>query len=358
MSLIQNLKTRIIAGAMDKRKAANPFSDEYSDNYELPADADSSQNNSHYFSIHDLNSRESLYMRLALRGGDAPTESWFVYRNNSGEVFMPERDHIPKGESIPGEVKCLAGGKIMAFRYKGTLKRASLGEKGFTPDPRSEDIPVDLSAEFHAVTDSFEFSRHMATEPVARALAREKFTKEFRGALSEHHQVHYEQSGRVTGKMRLGDREIVLDNLPAFRDHSYGKRDWNYFDRYVWLVALLENGDFIHNSLIRYPAVTELQAGFYKSGGKTVCVKKCTSMDELPLTGGVPGAFSYQVEYEDGTRRNVSCRLDFTVPFVFGNGTYYVNEGVSDFTVDGLAGRGITEFAFNADSSRWSRGKA
>ncbi|QQO10276.1 hypothetical protein [Breznakiella homolactica] len=355
MGIIQNIKKNIIAKAMDKRKAANPFNPEYSDNFQLPPDAAEDQNNSHYFSVHDLKSRQSLYMRLALRGGSAPTEVWFVYRDGDGTVYMNERDHISKGESIPAAVECVEGGKKLRFTYTGPVKKGRLTDKGYVPDGNSGDTMVELDGNFSGLTDTFEFSRHMATEPVARALSREKFTKEFRAALSEHHQVHYEQSGTVTGSLKLGNREIVFDKLPAFRDHSYGKRDWNYFDRYVWLVGLLENGDFIHNSLIRYPAVTEIQAGFYKTGGKTLCVKNCTSMDELPVTGGVPEKFSYTVAYEDGSVRRVSCSLDFTVPFVFGGGTYFVNEGVSDFTVDGIKGRGITEFAFNADSSRWTR---
>ncbi len=355
MAIIQMIKKAVISMAMNKRKRENPFNDDYSDRFELAGDAGDDQNNSHYFSIHDLKSKQSLYIRLGMRGGNYPNEVWFVYRSPSGEVFMNEKDHIPKGETPPARVECLEGGKRMAFSYRGMLKKGILGNQGYTADHASPDIPAELNAEFNALTGSFEFSRHMSTEPVARALSREKFTPEFRAALSENHQVHYEQSGTVTGTLKLGNETINLNSLPAFRDHSYGKRDWNYFDRYVWLVGLLENGDFIHNSLIRYPAVTELQAGFFTSQGKTVCVKKCTPMDELPVTGGVPNQFSYSVIYEDGKKREVSCTLEFTVPFVFGNGTYFVHEGVSRFTVNGIQGRGITEFAFNADKSRWSR---
>lgn len=356
MGIKRSLKQRILARAMDKRKVANPFSDEYSDNFRLADNADSSQNNSNYFSVHDLNGKLSLYLRLGQRGGDAPTEVWFVYRDQDGNVFMAEQDHFPKGETVPMTVKCVKAGKILRFTFKGNVKAAVLTEDGYAPDTASKDIPVELEAEFDATTESFEFSRHMSTEPVARALSREKFTKKFRAAMQEHHQVHYEQAGTVTAQMSFGGKDIKIDRLPAFRDHSYGKRDWNYFDRYVWLVGLLNSGEFIHNSLIRYPAVTELQAGFRKFDGKTVCIKNCTSMDDLPVTGGVPERFAYEVEYEDGLVRKIECELDFTVRFLFGGGTYIVNEGVSNFFVDGQpAGRGITEFAFNVDKTRWTR---
>jgi hypothetical protein len=126
-------------------------------------------------------------------------------------------------------------------------------------------------------------------------------------------------------------------------------------DRHIWMIGLLENGDFFHNSLVRYPAVTELRTGFYKSGGKTVCVKNCTSMVEIPVTGGVPSQFSYTVEYEDGRKNTVQCIPDLAIPFAFGGGTYIINEGISSFTVDGVKARGISEFGFNVDPSRWTR---
>jgi hypothetical protein len=372
MGIIQSIKKSVLTAGINKRKAANPFDVDYSDHFVLPLDADGNQNNSHYFSVHDLGSKECFYFRLGLRGAGVPNEVWLVYRDKDGVVYINEKDHVEKTLESPAKVECIEAGKVMAFSFNGKLRRGKLNaaskagggqqltEKGYVPDPAQEECSAALECRFEGLTDIFEFSRHMSAEPVARALAREKFTREFRAALAENHQIHYEQSGLVSGVLRLGDagggavREISFDRLSAVRDHSYGKRDWNYMDRHVWLVGFLENGDFFHNSLVRYPAVTELQTGFYKSGGKTVCVKNCSSMDELPLTGGVPPQFSYAVEYEDGRKHQVQCTLDFAVPFLFSKGVYCIHEGVAAFTVNGIRARGMAEFGFNADPSRWT----
>jgi hypothetical protein len=363
--LIEGLKKRLIAAAMDRQKAANPFDIEYSDRYRLPPGADELHNNSQYFSVHDIQGRRTLYMRLALRGGNAPDEVWLVYREADGPVYIAGKDHIPKGEPLPASIKCVQAGKELQFEYRGHVKQGKFTERGYVPDPDSRDIPVELDARFYGLAEAFEFSRHMSTEPVARALARERFTREFRAALTENHQVHFEQSGVVTGTLKLAGREIIFDKVSAFRDHSYGRRDWNYMDRHNWFIGLLENGDTIQTNMVRYPAVRELQTGFYQSQaggfsgaasrGKLVCLKKQSSMDELPLTGGIPESFSYTAEFEDGRQFKVECTLDFTIPFSFGGGTFIIHEGVSSFNVNGIKGRGITEFGFNTDSSRWKR---
>jgi hypothetical protein len=46
----------------------------------------------------------------------------------------------------------------------------------------------------------------------------------------------YEQSGRVTGELRIGDKVIPLDTT-AHRDHSWGTRDWESILHYKWLVC-------------------------------------------------------------------------------------------------------------------------
>jgi hypothetical protein len=351
MGVKEYIKKAILASAMNKEKASNPFNIEYSDRYQIPSGAGGFHNNSQYFSLHDPKGRQTLFLRLALRGGGA-AEVWMVYREGDGPPYMCPKDHFPEGAPSVS-VECIQPGKELHFVYRGVLKKGKLTDKGYIPDPDAEEIPAEFDGRFYGISEPFEFSRHMSTEPVARALAAEKFTREFRSALAANHQVHFEQAGKVNGILRLGGRDIELKEFPCMRDHSYGKRDWAYMDRHIWMACLLENGDFINTSLVRYPAVRNLQTGFYIRGKKTVCLKSSTLMDEIPGKGIIPPSFGYAVEYEDGQTCTVECKLDFSVPYYFGDGKYVLHEGVSNFTVNGIPGRGITEFGFNADPARW-----
>ena len=55
--------------------------------------------------------------------------------------------------------------------------------------------------------------------------------------------VSYEQVGTLNGKMLLEGQHSNF-NIPCFRNHSYGKKDWNYLNNHLKLVALNENGSF------------------------------------------------------------------------------------------------------------------
>lgn len=353
MGLLRGIKRIVIEKALDKKKKGKVFDLEKADNYVLPEGAEGATNNSHYFSMHKLDTKECLYFRLAKRGGDVSDELWLVYRDENGTVYMAEKDHIKKGDKIPAEIKCIEAGKAFTFSYDGTVIKATKGEKGYVPE--GEPVHLKLSGTFTGQSECFEFSYHMSSKPMAIALSKEKLDEARMKELEENHQIHYEQGGIATAEIDLGGKKSVMSEFPTFRDHSFGKRDWNYFDRYVWLMGMLENGDFIHTSLIRYPCVSQLQAGFYMSPGKpTTSILKATSMDDLPVTGGVPEKFAFDVKYVNGENVHVECALDFTCPFYFSD-DFNINEGVSDFTVNGIRGRGITEFGFNKDSSRWKR---
>lgn len=350
------LKKAIMSLSMNKRKKQHPFDIAYSDNYQIPEDAGSEHNNSQYFCFHSQNSKESFFIRLALRGGNYPNEVWFTYRDKNGTVFVSDKDHFPKNETPPVSIRVIEAGKKLEFAYNGKMKRARVDETGevdlYAP---GELLDANLSAVFVATSDPFEFSRHMSTEPVARVMAKEKWNKSFFNALQENHQVHYEQIGRIDGTLTIGNETYTFSDTHAFRDHSYGKRDWDYFDRYVWIFGLLENGDTIQCNWVRYPAVTELQTGFYTTAdNNTVCLKKATRLNDLPLyENKCPLAVSATLTFEDGRVLTLTTKREISVPYQFQ--TFRVNEGVSVFDINGLKGRGITEFSFNADVNRWTR---
>lgn len=56
----------------------------------------------------------------------------------------------------------------------------------------------------------------------------------------------YEQSGRASGTLRIGDREIPFTDVWAHRDHSWGRRNWNWVHHWKWIVAGVPSGTEIN----------------------------------------------------------------------------------------------------------------
>lgn len=56
----------------------------------------------------------------------------------------------------------------------------------------------------------------------------------------------YEQSGRVSGTLRVRDRVIPFHDVWAHRDHSWGRRNWNWVHHWKWIVAGVPSGTEIN----------------------------------------------------------------------------------------------------------------
>jgi hypothetical protein len=350
MSIGQKLKELIVKRLIEKRKKKNPFDEISAESFQLPQEAGTDQNNSYYFSSHDMEGN-SLLFRLGIRGGGS-CEVWFALKENNGSIYVNSRQ-IFSGSQSPAAVECLEPGVKWKFGFHGKMAKVSLDEN-LAASLLEKDIEISFEGIFTASSPIFEFSRHMDSGPIARALAKEKWSGNFFASLAQNHQVHYEQQGIVSGTLTAAGESRAV-NWPAMRDHSFGKRDWEYMDRHIWLMALLENGDALNVNMVRYPDISELQTGYFISGGNTTCVDRVTSMDEIECSGHVPVSFKYLVRLVDGRAFTVTCKKELEYVFPFKDGAYTIFEGIGSFLVDGIKGRGILEFGFNSDAARWKR---
>ncbi|MDR3319178.1 MAG: hypothetical protein LBS99_07035 [Clostridiales bacterium] len=351
MGFVTKLKYCVIKNNIDKRKKKSAFNAEYSERYTLPPDADGQKNNSYYFSAHGADGT-SLFFRLGLRGGGIG-EIWCCYYNADGVCYKNTID-IFTGGAVSAKSECIEVAKKWAFGFHGDLTAGRLNaDKIFVPAGRK--VSADFQGEFTFGSDIFEFSRHMASKPIARAMSLEKWTKAFKEAVMQNHQVHYEQAGTVTGVLKADGKTYLVDS-PAIRDHSYGHREWGYMDRHIWLSGLMEDGTVFNLNMVRYPALKFLQTGYLIEADKhVVCVDRATALREFVPDGKVPAEFGFTAVFEDGRELRGTCKKEAQFDFGFDGGAYTICEGVGTFLINGVKGRGILEFGYNGDPERWGR---
>ncbi len=337
MNIFYLLKKALILRNLEKRRSAHPFNAREAELYTIPNDADDYQNNSYYFSCHDR-AGTSLLIRHAQRGAKS-IEVWFAYRNAAGRAVISGKQLYDAREA-PTAVRCIEPGKQWAFSYDGEAQELHGGQP----------VMVKLDAVFDASGGIFEFGHDVDARVMAEAIAKEKWSRAYFTELQANDQVHYEQPGRATGTLSLNGEQTALD-LPAMRDHSFGKRDWGYMNKHFWLMALLEDGRQLNANMVSYP-VLKLMTGYYEDGGKVTGVAEARILEDLVKPHEVPEAFTFDVKLVDGRALRVACRREEVFPFPFADGDYTIYEGVGAFELDGAKGRGILEFGWNGDVSR------
>ena len=343
MQLTYKIKKNIIKRILQNRKKSQGFDAVYAETFQLPANAGADFNNSYYFSAHHTEG-QSLFLRLGLRG-DNQSEIWFTYRDK--DIFYTCPVERCKAEDAPIHVECLEVEKRWKVTFTGKLQ--SMKNQEEVKNAAFEGI-------FTATAPIFDFFYHANPEPMADAFTQEKWDKSFFKEVQKNNQTHYEQVGKLTGTLRIGEQSMALD-LYSIRDHSFGPRDWNYMDKHIWLTALTENGDALNISMVSYPAIRGIRVGNLNKAGKTICLLQTHTSDDLINNGLGVDKFGLLCKLENGEELKITTEREAEVVYSFANGQYILREGMGNYTINGEKARGIIEFGFNKDKTRWYRDK-
>lgn len=332
------LKTLFMKKIIAKKQKSQPFDYEAGEKFALREDDDATVNNSYYFSAHSVDSRESLYCRLGVR--NCHSEVWFWYSDGTNRYALKNMLHK---NNVPLTVVRTKNG--WRVQYIGELTRGD-GER----------VDAQFDGEFTSDQAPVDFFSHMPPVRTAKAMAGEKWSKQFFAEVQSNNQVHYEQTGRLRGILKIDGKVLSID-LPCVRDHSFGKRDWNYMNNHLWLMAVNENSQF-NFSMVSYPAMSILEVGNYKAEASPMAYALNATYDRAAVAKGIaPDKMELSVTLDNKRKLNITVEKTDEEDYLFQNGDYLLIEGLADFTIDGEKYRGILEVGFNKDKARIFNGK-
>ena len=330
MNMFYLLKKKIMSKALEKRNSQAPFDYQYAEAFTLDGEADPLINNSYYFSAH--NAQMSIFVRLGRRAH--MDETWFaVFLENRLYVLIQE--FFPAGESPLRVERSNEEGWMVAFN--GIL---------------NENVQAVFSARFIPMQQPIDFTSNMPPSRMATGIANEKWNKAFFDSLQNvSGQCHYEQEGRLEGNMTLNGSSVPF-NLPCVRDHSFGKRDWNYMNNHLWLMAVSPTCQFNY-SLVSYPVLSVLEVGNFRNEvGMRYMLEANLDFRQIS-TGDVPNELEFEVRLDDGRTVHVVSRVITGVTYHFQDGQYTLHENIAEFSIDGQVCRGIFEIGFNREKGRY-----
>ncbi len=323
------LKQAIMCKALERRNAQNPFHAQTADNYTMEGATDPLLNNSYYFSAHS--NRMSVFARLGRRVN--MDESWFcIYLD--GKVYSLQEEVFPAGES-PLLVE--REGEDWLLSFKGKLNGSD---------------EVDFRARFAPKFGLIDFTSHMPAVRMATGIANEKWSRAFFGELQNvSGQHHFEQEGVLEGQFTLNGQSVEF-SLSCVRDHSYGKRDWNYMNNHLWLMAVSEDCQFNY-SLVSYPVISALEVGNFRTeAGMSYMLEANLDFQEVGK-GLVPEKLAFSVKLDGGQNLPVQAKKLAGVTYHFQDGKYILHENVAEFRLGDKLCRGILEIGFNREAGRY-----
>jgi len=210
-----------------------------------PLTDDPLYNDSHYFNFFDHDLGIGGFTRIGKLANQNASVGLFVIYRADGEAFLfAQSEFIPRdfaeirSNTIRYEIieplkrlRIQAGGRFLRLRNPRLLSDPTSLYR-ILSDHDFVDVEADLLFEGWAGV-------HNSKRLHARGLARRMVDKGFRlKDLAEARKFaseHYEQVGSCRGFLRIGGRELQLQNATGHRDHSWGPRDLTGISAWTWL---------------------------------------------------------------------------------------------------------------------------
>lgn len=221
----------------------------------LPTSENLEWNESYYFVFYDKDHKIGGMSRIGFKPNKKEGMTFFFLflPNGSVAAFHANDDtgHYPDTLRVENvEHKCIEDGK-WKYSFEGPMLIFNNPEDFAKVKENPEVIndlvggKIDLMYEAHNKT--YEYAENMTPE----ALAIGKKTGD----------VHWEQIGKITGVIKVGERSFEINQCIGQRDHTHGVRDWTGIDNWFYFVIWFDD------NLALNPAAVFLDDGRIGPGG-------------------------------------------------------------------------------------------
>jgi len=296
-------------------------------------------NDSSYFYGGDKEGN-AFITRMAFRGPARSLEYWFDFFLKGYGFYGLKEAPGPEGAGFQqGNLKWepIETGKVWRVMYDGPVH-----------DTAGKVHRCEANLVFTGRHPVYDFAKSSDQRLIAKAIAAEKWTKEFFFNLKDSHQVHYEQTGNFKGTIILDDKTFNLDML-ASRDHSFGSRNWLTWDRHYWMTGISDDGFHWTVTTIRWQFMGRLVAGFITApDGTTDAIVECTDLETVSKEKLLPDHGNIDIFTRGGKIHKLEFRRNGEFPYLH-DGKYMMREGIGTYRFNGVEGLGMVEFGFHAD---------
>ena len=249
------------------------------DEFNHPFGSGLAWNESYYFNFFDhqiglggftriglLPNQQSSVGLLALYPLD---ESALLFKNDPS---LPEDPNVLEtGPLVYERIEPMEAWRI---RFEGGMVHVSeprklLDRSASIENPQFQEVSLDL--EFRRLSPVFNY-HNLDARSYSRFLVERKIPIRELRSLARVSSHHYEQAGKVKGRMRIGSEEYDFEGRGQ-RDHSWGLRDWRAPTLWRWLTAQFGTDLALNLSRVVVGRV-EIFAGFLCHSGRNYPVRR------------------------------------------------------------------------------------
>lgn len=164
-------------------------------------------------------------------------------------------------------------------------------------------------------------------------------------AMPEGTAHHIEVAGRMTGTVRIGDREIEIDAL-GYRDRSWGPRDWGFIRGTRWWPCVFGPDLAVHSLVVLTNDGKLMKVGYVFRDGVPLPIEDVDILVSLRSDALSPSGGTARITLAGGERIDLSC--DVTDGIVLHARGYTAVEAIGTARLGDRIGMSNLEVSTNA----------
>ena len=301
------------------------------------ANAETDWNESYYFVFYDKNLSIGGMTRLGFKPNKQEGTAFFILFLPNGSAAMFQSGERVSDENRKVNMKVNSMAHQCSQTGKWNYKFA--GKMVIAENP--EDLPrtlkqpgliakvsnVNMELSFNPINDVYEYSENMT--PESRELGRKSGD------------AHWEQIGKIEGKLELDNETFHIRDTIGQRDHTHGVRDWTGIGNWLYYVVWFSESLCINPAAIVTEDGKISSGGFIFENGKNIPIKTIRVINQEFRNNILP--ISSKIEITDFLNRKHDLEGKtgpiVPVPFMDNQGRLSIlTQAFGNFSLDGRSG--------------------
>lgn len=301
------------------------------------AKVDLDWNESYYFVFYDKQNHLGGMSRLGFKPNKKEGSIFLILFLPDGSAALytsTEKidDEQRKRQTAAGHMTCerLATGE-WRHRFKGNVIVAKnpedLPQARQHPELVDRIVNVVLDLCLVPINETYEYSKNMT--PESRELGRKSGDE------------HWEQIGKVTGRITIGEAGYQIQDVIGQRDHTHGVRDWTGVGNWLYYVVWFDEGLCLNPAAIVADDGRVSSGGFIFKNGKNIPIKTIRVMKQEFRANNYPVSSKIEIIDAHDRRHVLQGKTGPLVPmpFVDNQGKLSIlTQAFGDFIFDGRQG--------------------
>ena len=322
IGMMDRAKVRALMGLMKLERAVRGRVLDEKDEFNHPFGSDRLWNESYYFNFFEHRTGLGGFTRIGILPNQKVLVGILVLYSPDGAALLfkndpPISENPDNLETGPLVYKRVVPGKDWRISFQGGMVRVPEPRKLLQREtivPESVEMPeVTLELDFQGVSPIFNY-HHLDPRGFSEFLVERKIPLLALRNASKVASFHYEQTGTVQGKIRIGSRDYDFQGS-GHRDHSWGVRDWKAASSWRWLTA--QFGTELSLNLSR--AVIgrmEAFAGFMYHDGKNHSIRRFELTNDFEPGGMIQKDLRIRAEDASGMTVIIEGEVVNPIPLV------------------------------------------